>query len=255
MTVLSLQSLELRIADKLICSDLSLDVQAGESIGILGKNGVGKTTLLYSIAGLHPIESGKVLVQGTEISSLRIKTLARRVGILFQETELSMPATVLEYALLGRHPQASSLFWEAREDIEFTKQALSQMELSHLLERPVTNLSGGERQRLAIASLLAQAPNLYLLDEPSNHLDIDFQIRTLDTLRKRTREQSASIVMATHDINLAARYCERIVLLMGEGECLTGTASEILSQTNLSRAFACNIKAIEAEQQCYFFPA
>lgn len=255
MSILSLQSLQLEIGDQLICRGLTIEVGAGQCVGILGKNGIGKTTLLYSIAGFHPLRSGCVLINNTALNSLRRRELARQVGILFQETEVPMPATVMEYVLLGRHPQASALFGESKEDLDLALIALQQMDLSHLRERAIASLSGGEKQRVAIACLLAQSPDLYLLDEPSNHLDIDFQIRALNILQHQTRARASAIVMATHDINLANRYCDSIVLMTGKGECLIGEAANILTRDNLSLAFECDIREIQAGDQRYFFPA
>ena len=161
----------------------------------------------------------------------------------------------METALLGRHPHLAKWRWEDAEDIAQARNALSEMNLEAMAERDITTLSGGERQRVAIASLLTQRPQLYLLDEPGNHLDIAFQIRSLEVMRQRVVNEGLGLCMATHDINLAARFCDQILLLTGDGEFLLGSTSEILTPENLSRAYGCEIRQVAYEGGSVFFPA
>ena len=129
------------------------------------------------------------------------------------------------------------------------------MQLGDFLTRDVSGLSGGERQRVAIAALLTQSPELYLLDEPSNHLDISFQIKTLQILSDIVLKERRAMLMATHDINLAARFCDRILLLMGNGQHLEGPVNEVLTESALSRAFQFDIQKISHQGHFLFFPA
>ena len=255
MANLQIQSLTLRIANKTLCRDLSVHIRENERWGLLGKNGAGKTTLLHSLIGQRAVDEGSVLLDGRSIADLRQKELATKIGILFQQGIEVLPATVFETVMLGRHPHAQSLLWDDTKDIEIAEQALIAFDLEALKQRPVDTLSGGELQRLALALLLAQTPEIFLLDEPSNHLDVAFQVKLLSVLTNKVAENSASMIMATHDINLASRFCENIILLLEGGESLVGKCSDVLSEENLSEAYGCAIKSVSSDGYQLFYPA
>ncbi len=255
MANLQIQSLTLQIANKTLCRDLSVQIQENERWGLLGKNGAGKTTLLHSLIGQRTADAGRILLDGKNISELRQKELATKIGILFQQGIEALPATVFETVLLGRHPHAQSLLWDDSKDIEIAAQSLAAFDLETLKKRPIDTLSGGELQRLALALLLAQTPELFLLDEPSNHLDVAFQVKLLSVLMDKVTENSASLIMATHDINLASRFCENIILLLEGGESIVGKSSDVLTETNLSAAYGCAIKSIRGDGYQLFYPA
>ena len=254
MAFLELQSLTLRIGEKLLCTDLSLQLESNERWGLLGKNGAGKTTLLHSIIGLRPIESGNILIDGKSLQEIPRTELATKVGILYQQGMSSLPATVIETALLGRHPHVQSLLKDDPQDIEIAYQALRDLDLEEMAERQVDTLSGGEQQRLALALLITQTPKLFLLDEPSNHLDLAFQVKLLSVLESKLIEQSACLLMATHDINLAARFCDKIALFIDDSELITGTTDKVLTEENLSRAYQCKIRSIDVDGRKLFYP-
>ncbi len=254
MVVLELERLEVRIGGKLICRDLDLQLTEGEVLGILGRNGVGKTTLLHSCMDFFPPASGNVRIHGANLQSLKRQQLARKIGLLFQESDSSLSATVLETVLLGRHPYSENIFWDSEEDIELCRITLALLGMDKLENRQVSTLSGGEKQRLAIALLLAQDPAVFLLDEPSNHLDIDFQIKVLDLITQRAKQNKAATVMASHDINLVSRFCDRVLLLLGDGEFLSGSTSSILNSNNLNRAFQCKIAQTQISGRNYYLP-
>ncbi len=255
MANLRIQSLTLQIANKTLCRDLSVDIQENQRWGLLGKNGAGKTTLLHSLIGQRTATGGSIQLDGKNIAQLRQKELAAKIGILFQQGIEALPATVFETVMLGRHPHVQSLLWEDGRDIEIAEQALAAFDLQALKERPVDTLSGGELQRLALALLLAQTPELFLLDEPSNHLDVAFQVKLLSVLTNKVAENSASLVMATHDINLASRFCENIILLLEGGESLVGKCADVLTEANLSEAYGCPIKSVSSDGYQLFYPA
>lgn len=163
-------------------------------------------------------------------------------------------AGALISVLLGRHPHVQTLLRDDPADIEIAKKVLNDLDLEEFSERQVDTLSGGERQRLALAMLMAQTPRLFLLDEPSNHLDVAFQVKLLSVLEKRMAEQSASLLMATHDINLAARFCDKIILLTRDGGILTGSRQEVLTDENLSEAYDCPIRSIVSDDFVLFYP-
>ncbi|MEX0963657.1 MAG: ABC transporter ATP-binding protein [Pseudohongiellaceae bacterium] len=255
MATLDIQSLTLQIANKTLCRDLSVRIQENERWALLGKNGAGKTTLLHSLIGQRTTAAGSILLDGQNISSLKQRELARKVGILFQQGIEALPATVIETVMLGRHPHVQSLFRDDEEDSAIAEQALIAFDLELLRERPVDSLSGGEMQRLALAMLLAQTPEIFLLDEPSNHLDVAFQVRLLSVLTNKVAQNSASLIMATHDINLAARFCENIILLLEGGNSLVGKSIEVLTEKNLSNAYGCPIRSVRSDEHQLFYPA
>ncbi len=237
-------ALSIQAGGHVLIRDLDLAAHAGDCIGILGRNGTGKTTLLHTLAGLLPPASGSLTLGGRELRHWPRRALARHVGIVFQHHTDEMPATVMETALLGRFPHSRAWRWESDHDHSLAEQALEQMGLLALAQRQVHSLSGGERQRLALAALLAQSPRVMLLDEPGNHLDIGFQLRSLERLRDQAIRQRAALLFATHDINLAARYCNSILLLDGSGRHRSGTAREVLNEADLGRAYQCRVHAL-----------
>lgn len=255
-TILSLHELSLSIADRRLCHQLTLQLPAGQCLGILGQNGTGKTTLLHTLMRLREPDAGKIELCQRALAQWSREELATHLGILFQNSHDAMPATVLEIALMGRHPHLANWQWESDEDIAMAREALAALGIAGLENRDIQSLSGGERQRLAIATLLTQRPRLFLLDEPGNHLDIAFQVQSLQLLRGHVQTHRAALCMATHDINLAARYCDQILLLTGDGECVMGTAAEVLTSSNLSQAYECEIRSVSIENgRQIFFPA
>ncbi|MFL2856693.1 MAG: ABC transporter ATP-binding protein [Pseudohongiellaceae bacterium] len=255
MSRIDVQSLNLSTGDKVLCRDLTFSLNFKESWGLLGKNGAGKTSLIHSIAGLREFNSGTIKLNDANIKELRRSELAREIGILFQNGLETLPSTVLETVMLGRHPHVQSLFKDDSDDIAIAQKALADFSLQEIQNRQINSLSGGEKQRVAIAMLTTQSPNMYLLDEPSNHLDIAYQMDILNILLRRLTEQNAGMLMATHDINLAARFCKKFILLFENGETLCGSSEDVLNQENLSRAYGCEIHKMEANGRRLFFPA
>ena len=253
--ILETRDLTLSIAGRSICKQLNLHIAPGQCVGILGQNGTGKTTLLHTLMQFRKADHGDILLEEKLLDEWSKKTLATQLGILFQSTQDIMPSTVLETALIGRHPHLADWQWEDVQDEQIARDALSAMGIADFAQREVNTLSGGERQRLAIATLLTQQPRLFLLDEPGNHLDIAYQVQSLNLLRSHVLDQRAGLCMATHDINLAARFCDQILLLLGDGEFVLGSCAQVLTQEHLSRAYACEIRRIELEGRAVFFPA
>lgn len=254
MSLLRVNNLAVRIGVTTVCRDLDLRVETGERWAVLGRNGAGKTTLLHTLAGLHRPESGTIIVNQQPLADLPRRTIARQIGILFQDHLDAFPASVLETVLAGRHPWLGPLQWEGPSDYAAAHAALQAVDLDTLANRSVATLSGGERRRLGMATLLAQDPELLLLDEPTNHLDIQYQIRLLELLREKTREKNRALVMVMHDLNLALRYCNRFLLLTGEGKSIQGPAQSALTQTNLEHLYNHPLQALEGPHGTVWIP-
>ncbi|GIK26161.1 MAG: ABC transporter ATP-binding protein [Betaproteobacteria bacterium] len=253
--LLSVRDLDVNIGSVRVAAGLGFDLAAGERLAILGRNGTGKTTLLSTLAGLREAEAGSVSLCGESYETLGPRRAAQLRGLLPQGHLDAFQSTVLETALIGRHPHVGRWAWEGREDERIAREALAAVDLAGLGSREVHTLSGGERQRLAIAALLAQQPRLYLLDEPLAHLDLNHQIAVLELLSRRAREDGVGIVMVLHDINLALRHADRALLLFGEGRTLEGPVEAVLTAESLSRLYGHPLRELRDGGARHFVPA
>jgi len=253
--MLELQDLNVEIAGKSVCRSLCLSLTSGQRWAMLGSNGIGKTTLLHTLAGLRPAAGGQVLLHGESVFTAQPRARARHIGVLFQDNDDPFPATVLETALIGRHPHLPPLAWESPADAALAGRALDDVHLAELSGRSVTTLSGGERQRLAVATLLTQDPQVWLLDEPISHLDLHHQIALLKLLQNRLTQNQGTALMTLHDVNLAARFCDHLLLLFGDGATLHGATGDVLSVDNLERLYGHPIECLADGDRQVFLPA
>lgn len=253
--LLTTHGLRVGIAEHTFCRDLALTVRAGECLAILGRNGAGKSTLLSVLAGLREPQAGEVLLAGATYARLGARASARMRGWLPQSRSEAFSSTVLETALVGRHPHLARWEWESATDARIARQALAAVGLGDLAQRDVHTLSGGERQRLSIASLLTQAPRLYLLDEPLAHLDLNHQIGTLELLAELTHDGQTACVMVLHEPGLAARFCSRALLLFGDGTTQQGACDEVITSDSLTRLYGYPLREIGDGRQRWFMPA
>ncbi len=252
--LLECRRLDVGIAQRTLVRSLDLRVSAGEVVAILGPNGCGKSLSLHTFAGLrHPL-AGEVLVQGRELSQWSRRALARVLALLPQNVEDPFPATVLETVMLGRHPHIPSWQWESPADLAIAAQALAAVGLSDHADRDVFTLSGGERRRAALAAVLAQAPRVFLLDEPTNQLDPNHQLEALELLRARA-DAGAAVLVTLHDPNLAARFADRTLLVGFEGGWLYGASKEVLSARNLSALYGTRFEDVPWNGRRIFFQA
>lgn len=234
--------------------DLELELAPGETLAILGRNGSGKTLTLRTLAGLRAPAAGRIELDGRDLDELPHRLLARHVGFLPQDPESGFVMTAEESVLIGRHPHLATLGWESERDRQIARRALSLVGLEGFGARPTDELSGGEQRRVAIAALLAQEPAVYLLDEPSNHLDPHQQLAVLELLRERAAA-GACVAATLHDPNLAARFAQRVLLLFGDGRWRVGAAAELLSEAALSELYLTRIVAGEIGGRRAFLPA
>ncbi|SHL14223.1 ABC transporter ATP-binding protein [Halomonas caseinilytica] len=232
---------------------LDLCMAPGECWGVLGPNGAGKTTLLHTLAGLRAPRAGLVRLEGRDLPRWRRREVAQRLGVVFQERHDEFPATVMETALIGRHPYLSPWQREGETDIAHAREALRRLDLEHLAPRLVSTLSGGERQRVSLATVLAQSPLWWLVDEPTNHLDLHHQMATMTLLEAQARA-GCGVVMCLHDLNLAARWCSHLLLLYSDGEACWGPAPDMLEVEALERLYGQKLMCVEADGAPVFIP-
>ncbi len=245
------KKLRVSVPGRLLVDELDLSLQRGELVAVLGQNGAGKSLTLLTLAGLRNAESGHVLLDGEDILESRRQQTARRLALLPQVIDDIFPATVLDTALIGRHPHIGRLRWESERDYEIANDALRSMGLEGLSTRDVLTLSGGERRRLAIAQVLTQSPDVYLLDEPTNHLDPQHQLDALRVFR-RAADAGAGVIACLHDVNLAVRFADRCLLLFGDGRWELGESKEILSESRLSQLFATRMETVDWRSHSLF---
>jgi len=215
----------------------SFQAKPGEIVAILGPNASGKSTLLKLISGALAPLSGRILLDGFATNVLTPRTRAQRIAVVQQESPLLFPARAWQFVLQGRHAYGRSLRFESADDLQIAKNALAQVGAKELTDRWMEQLSGGEKQRVILARALAQQPLLLLLDEPTLHLDIAAQIGLLDVLRRLAAENRYTVVVVTHELNLAAEYADQVVLLQ-RGRCLrVGPPAGIYQRDLLEQVF------------------
>jgi iron complex transport system ATP-binding protein len=215
----------------------SFQAKPGEIVAILGPNASGKSTLLKLISGALAPLSGRILLNGFVVHSFTPRTRAQVIAVVQQESTLLFPARAWEFVLQGRHAHGRSLRFESDDDVLIAKNALAQVGASDLSDRWMDKISGGEKQRVILARALAQQPLLLLLDEPTLHLDIAAQIGLLDSLRRLAAENRYTVVVVTHELNLAAEYADQVVL-MQRGRCLrVGPPASIYQRELLEQVF------------------
>jgi iron complex transport system ATP-binding protein len=231
-----------RSAPKFTLGPASFEARQRELVAILGPNASGKSTLLRLLAGIEKPLSGRIEIDGTEIGKLDLRTRAQRIALVQQESEMLFPLRVWEYVLQGRYPHGRRLRFESDEDCLLAGNALAQVGADALRDRWMDRLSGGEKQRVILARALAQQPSLLLLDEPTQHLDIGGKVELLRRLRRLADENRYTVLVVTHELDLAADFSDRVVLLH-KGKCLrVGTAAEVYEPELLTEVFEAPIE-------------
>ena len=253
VAILEARGLTVTIAGIGVCHELDFSVAPGQCWAILGRNGAGKTTLLHTLAGLRAPAAGTIALDGRPLATLSAPEVARIRGLLTQDDSDAFGATVLETAMIGRHPYLSRWQWESTEDLRIAREALASMDIVDAEERDVRTLSGGERRRAALAALLTQQPRLMLLDEPSSHLDLAHQLAVLQRLTALARDRRCALVMVLHDLNLARRFCDH-VLMLDHGVAITGPAAELLTADRLSKIYGVALKTLGQGEETFFVP-
>ena len=226
-----------RDAPEFTLGPISFEGDRREVISILGPNASGKSTMLKLLAGVLKPLSGRVQIDGSDASELDPRVRAQRVALVQQESALLFPLRVWEYVLQGRYPYGRRLRFQSAQDCRMAENALLQVGADDLRDRWMEQLSGGEKQRVILARSLAQEPSLLLLDEPTQHLDIGGKVELLRRLRRLADENRYTVVVVTHELNLAAESSDRIVLLH-KGKCLrVGAPAEVYEREVLEEVF------------------
>ncbi len=226
-----------------LLSGITFSVVAGEVLGLIGPNGAGKSTLLKVISGLWPVTSGTVLLLGQPLKHYSTRAVAQVIAQVPQITSLDFPFTVHQVVLMGRNPHLSRFELETARDREIAGAAMRQTATEHLAGRLIGSLSGGERQRVLIARALAQEPRLLLLDEPTANLDLQHQMAILDLLRRLAVQNRVGVVVAVHDLEMAARYCDRLILMHQGGILAEGAPDQVLTPARLRQAYGVESRA------------
>ena len=216
---------------------VTFELGEGEIIALLGPNGAGKTTLVRSLNGTIPITSGEIELDGVPLRSVSRRDIARKVAVVAQENETTFPVTVLEYVLAGRFANGSAFGWETTEDIAIAKDVLQDCDLDEYASRLMNELSGGERQRVVLARALATDARVLLLDEPTANLDLAHQAMMFQLVRRRCRDANGSAIVITHDLNLAAEFADRVMLLRGGEVFAFGKPKDVLTESNLNEVY------------------
>ncbi|MFC5449555.1 heme ABC transporter ATP-binding protein [Paenibacillus aestuarii] len=211
-----------------VLEDVSFTVSPGECLGIIGPNGSGKSTLLRLISGVDAADAGDIQLKGRPVKAYTRKELARWLAVLQQDALPPVGFTVKEVISMGRYPFQTWLGGDAEDTDEQIAHIIEKLNLSPLVHRTIERLSGGERQRVALGKVMAQQPQLLMLDEPTTFLDIGYQVQMMDYIREWQRESSLTVVAVLHDLNLAAQYCSRLMVLHQGKVAAIGTPEEII---------------------------
>ena len=235
--VLRVENISAGYKDKFMLKDISFELERSVFTGIIGPNASGKTTLFKSIIGDLDLLSGRIFIEGQDISSLSLKQKAQKLAIVsqyFETPELS----VEEYVLLGRYPYNNRFqFFESKKDYEIAHKYMHLTDVYKYKDRLLTELSGGAQQMVAITRALTQEPEILLLDEPTSHLDIKHQVQVLDLLRRLNKELKLSVLMILHDLNLAGQYCDQLLMMNNGAIHKSGTAKEVLNYKDIEAVY------------------
>jgi iron complex transport system ATP-binding protein len=226
-----------RSARSFTLDDVSVTVERGSLTGLLGPNGCGKTTLLKLLSGVLQPKHGTVSLNGEALAGRSRRDIARHLAVVPQETHPAFDYTVMEMVLMGRHPHLGPFELEGPSDLALARDALAATGTEPLAARAYMTLSGGEKQRVVIASALTQAPDVLLLDEPTASLDLGYQLEVASLLRRLNRERSVTMVLATHDLNLAASLCDQLILMRDGRMVAQGATRDVLTATTIRRIY------------------
>ena len=243
--MLRIQNLSVSYGTRRILHDVSFDVQNGETLALIGPNGAGKSTLIRAVSGVIPIISGHVRTNGDDLDSLSTLQRARYVATVPQAVSMPPAYTVWETVLFGRTPYLGFLGQPSAKDEEIARQSLVRVSALPLAERRVGELSGGEQQRVLLARALCQSTPILLLDEPTAHLDLQYQVSLLELVHELAHKDNLAVLIALHDLNLAAHYADRVALMVAGKIKAMGTPQEVLQPEMIAEAYCLPVRVIK----------
>ena len=241
MPIIQVTDVDFRYKDLLALGDISFSVRRGEFLSIIGPNGSGKTTLIRVIDGILAPERGGISIGGSAIRDMRRRDIARLVAVVPQDSAMIFSFKALEIVMMGRAPHLEMLRFEGKSDFEIARRAMEMTDTASLADRSMDSLSGGERQRVLIARALAQEPEVVLLDEPTAFLDIKHQVEFFGLMKRLNRERGLTVLAVTHDINLAAAYCDRVMLLKEGHIHSVGAPGEVITEANIREVYETDV--------------
>lgn len=239
--MLKVRDISVSYGDREVLHGVSFELRPREIIVLLGANGAGKTTLIRALNGTLPLAAGEIVLGSQALAKMSRREIARSIAVVAQENETRFPVTVLEFVLSGRFVHGSTFGWESEADIEFANRALKDCDLTGFEMRLMNHLSGGERQRVVLARALAAGAQTLLLDEPTANLDLAHQAMMFRLVRARCREEAASAVVITHDLNLAAEFADEIIMLHDGRIAAKGPPEEVLNAENVKNIFGVEV--------------
>lgn len=242
--MLKIQNLSVSYGSRRILHNISLDVQSGEVLALIGPNGAGKSTLIRAVSGVIPY-TGHVRTNGDDFASLTTMQRAKYVATVPQAVSLPPAYTVWETVLLGRTPYLGFLGQPSGNDEEIARQSLDRVSALSFIDRRVGELSGGEQQRILLARALCQSTPILLLDEPTAHLDLQYQVGLLELVSELAHKDKLAVLVALHDLNLAAHYADRIALMVAGNIKAIGNAKEVLQQELIQEAYCLPVQVVK----------
>ncbi|MEF9918761.1 MAG: ABC transporter ATP-binding protein [Eubacterium sp.] len=222
---------------KPIIKGFSADIYKGDFVGLIGSNGTGKSTLLKCLSGLIPITGGKIMIEGKDNKALKQKERAKLIAVVPQSFNIDYDFAVEDIVLMGRNPYLSYRDKESNKDYEIVERAMNMTKTLQFKGRLFNELSGGEKQRVVIARAIAQEPDIILLDEPTSALDVHHQIQIMELIKQLNEEDNMTVVAVLHDLNLAARFCKRLIMIQGGCAVADGLPEEIIVKENLRKLY------------------
>ena len=254
--IIQVENLSFGYTQATILKELSFEVNQGRFLAIAGPNGAGKTTLLNLLCGLLRPKAGSIKIDTADIESYSVKKLAQKIAIVRQEFVPVFDFTVTEMVSMARTPYLGTFGFESKADKKIVKEAIEMTETAQFASRPLAKLSGGERQRVFIARALAQDTAILLLDEPTSFLDLKHQVGIYDLLKAAQLEKGKTILAVTHDINLAAQYCNEVLLLGRTPSCnyQYGKSKDVFSPEQIKKVFGVRTFVGKVGQEKFFLP-
>ncbi|MTI46585.1 ABC transporter ATP-binding protein [Sporosalibacterium faouarense] len=246
--IVNIENLHFKYDEAEILKAIDLNVPQGSFLSILGPNGSGKTTLLKNICNLLHPHKGSIMIEDKEVERIKYKNLARVIAVVHQGTDVQFDFAVYDVVMMGRFPYLKRFQTEGKEDERIVKKAMEDTSTWELRDKSISEISGGERQRVLIARALTQQPKVLILDEPISHLDIKYQIEILDLCKTLNKEHNITVITTLHDINMASRYSDYIVLLEKGNIRKMDTPERVLTEENIEEVYGIKVDLIRRNE-------